>query len=184
LARNSRRSASRTVTSFAPSTTCALVRMMPSGFTMKPEPRPRTGTPPPRPPGPWKRRRNSPNGHRRRREGRGRYGARAAHVDVDHASLLACTIVRNRAAPGPARRPGRRGRALTGAARVAAWHRRRDDLSRVAKWSMFRPPACAERKQAGGSEGCGKGFTRRFMLMLLWKRVCPVGLAGNTEQAA
>ena len=37
---NSRRSVSFTFTSLAPSTTCALVRMMPSDVTMKPEPWP------------------------------------------------------------------------------------------------------------------------------------------------
>src|SRR6267154_1432229 len=39
----SRRSVRRTVTSLAPSTTCALVMMTPSGRTMNPEPSPRIG---------------------------------------------------------------------------------------------------------------------------------------------
>ncbi|MDT4853307.1 hypothetical protein FQZ97_875680 [compost metagenome] len=57
LALNSRRSVSFTVTSLASCTTCALVRMMPSLLTMKPEPSPRIGTSRegiwPRPPGNW-----------------------------------------------------------------------------------------------------------------------------------
>ncbi len=44
FARNSRRSVSLTVTSVASFTTCALVMMMPSGLTMKPEPMPCIGT--------------------------------------------------------------------------------------------------------------------------------------------
>ena len=44
LARNSRRSVSLTVTSSAPRTTWALVRITPSGLTMKPEPCPRVGS--------------------------------------------------------------------------------------------------------------------------------------------
>ena len=43
LALNSRLSVSRTVTSSASATTCALVRMIPSGLTMKPDPKPRIG---------------------------------------------------------------------------------------------------------------------------------------------
>ncbi len=44
LARNSRRSVSFTVTVLALCTTCAFVRMMPSGLMMKPEPSARIGT--------------------------------------------------------------------------------------------------------------------------------------------
>src|SRR5581483_3548403 len=43
LAVYSRRSVSWTVTRLAPATTCALVRIRPSGWMMKPEPSPRTG---------------------------------------------------------------------------------------------------------------------------------------------
>ena len=43
LALNSRRSVSFTVTSWAPRTTCALVRIKPSALTMKPEPWPCMG---------------------------------------------------------------------------------------------------------------------------------------------
>ena len=66
LAKNSRRSVSFTITSRASRTTCALVRMMPSALTMKPEPCPRVGVSRGVPwpcPGPcWKRRKNSKNG--------------------------------------------------------------------------------------------------------------------------
>ena len=53
LALNSRRSVNLTVTSSAPRTTWALVRIRPSALTMKPEPWPRIGAScaPPRPPG-------------------------------------------------------------------------------------------------------------------------------------
>ena len=44
LALNSRLSTSLTVTSLLPATTCALVRIMPSGLTMNPEPMPCIGT--------------------------------------------------------------------------------------------------------------------------------------------
>jgi len=53
LARNSRRSASLTMTSLAPRTTCAFVRMTPSGLTMKPDPAPKTGASRPWPRGSW-----------------------------------------------------------------------------------------------------------------------------------
>ncbi|EXI69984.1 MAG: hypothetical protein AW07_04202 [Candidatus Accumulibacter sp. SK-11] len=46
LALNSRLSLSLTMTSSAPSTTWALVRIVPSGLTMKPDPRPRAGASP------------------------------------------------------------------------------------------------------------------------------------------
>ena len=59
FARNSRRSVSFTVTSFASRTTCAFVRMTPSGSTMKPEPRPRTGCSRRPAFGPMNRRKNS-----------------------------------------------------------------------------------------------------------------------------
>ena len=59
LAVNSRRSVSLTVTSVAPFTTCALVRITPSALMMKPEPSPRTGAG-----RPWKGwpRKNGPKG--------------------------------------------------------------------------------------------------------------------------
>ncbi len=49
LALNSRLSVSFTITSSASAMTCALVRTMPSGLTMKPEPRPCVGIRSPRP---------------------------------------------------------------------------------------------------------------------------------------